>query len=335
MNTTEHLLRRGLLAGAVTLLAACDAAAGPDLTGLNNPVWSSVDNLRDPAVIKDPVGTGYGLFYSRFSGQVQEWGNPACWHISETRTKDFRHFTVPQDVSPAGCASPGDVIFWGGRWILPYQTYPGRPTRLVFAESTNLVKWTAPQPFLTEALDLPWNGLHRVIDPSLVIDGDTLHCFFVGSDNYTNAAGKVIRANLMGHAVTRDPALQHWQILTPDAPLIGHSASAPDGVENTMVFRTGDHWTMIYSEGLEAQHLAYATSPDLNHWDLQGPIAMSPQRWMRKKYGAPYVWREDDGWLMILMGTSPEDRTTFGLLSSPDGIHWRLLPESPPPKPTP
>ena len=112
--------------------------------------------------------------------------------------------------------------------------------------------WSPGRTFLVEAARLPWNGQRRVIDPSFVIDGDTLHCFFVGSAVHKDADGKSIRANLMGHAVTRDPQLQQWEILTRDRPLIGASERAPDGVENTMIFRTGTEWTMIYSEGLAA-----------------------------------------------------------------------------------
>lgn len=308
-----------------TMNEAATPNAELNLGNLQNPVYVSTDNLRDPSVI--PAPDGYHLFYSRFSSQTRGWGDPNNWHIAEVFTKDFHTFTHDRNVSPPGCASPGDVVKWHGRWLLPYQTYPGQPTQLVLAESTNLETWTPPRAFLTDALNLPWNRLHRVIDPSLVVAGDTLHCFFVGSANHTNAAGKIIRANLMGHAMTRDPNLQAWEMLTPNAPLIGYSEEAPDGVENTMIFRTGDHWTMIYSEGLEAQHLAYATSPDLMKWALHGPIAIPRQHWTARKYGAPYVWREKNQWLMILMGTSSADRTTFGLLTSPDGIHWRLLPE--------
>jgi hypothetical protein len=275
---------------------------GLNLAKLRNPVWVSKDNLRDPSVIKCP--DGYRLFYSRFSAPTGGWGDPKNWHIAEVFTKDFVQFENDSDISPNGCASPGDVIRWHDRWLLPYQTYPGHPTELVFSESTNLETWSPPKPFLTEALNLPWNKLHRVIDPSFVVDGGTLHCFFVGSANHTNAAGQVVRANLMGHAITRDPKLERWEMLTPDVPLIGYSDEAPDGVENTMIFRTGDHWTMIYSEGLEAQHLAWASSPDLRQWKLQGPMELSRQRWTARKFGAPYVWRDGDRWLMILMGTA-------------------------------
>ena len=48
---------------------------------------------------------------------------------------------------------------------------------------------------------------------------------------------------------------------------------------------------------------------------------------MAAKYGAPFVWPEGDGWAMILMGQNRHDGTTFGLLTSHDGLHWTCLPE--------
>ncbi len=261
-----------------------------DFSALRNPVWASGDNLRDPSVLK--TEDGYHLFYSRLSAGRGGSGNPTNWHIAEVVTKDFVTFTNNHDVSPAGCASPGDVIFWHGRFILPYQTYPATPTQLVFSESPDFQTWSAPKSFLSEARFLPWNKLKRVIDPTLVLDGDLLHCFFIGSENLTNSAGKVFHANLLGHAITRDPKLERWEILTTNAPLIGVSKRAPDGVENIMIFRTGDHWTMIFSEGLLNQHLALATSMDLNRWKLAGPVELPRQKWMARKYGAPFVWRD-------------------------------------------
>jgi sucrose-6-phosphate hydrolase SacC (GH32 family) len=243
-------------------------------------------------------------------------------------TRDFVHFEKDRDVSPKGHASPGDVVQWHGRYLLPYQTYPATPTQLCFSESPDLREWGPPKRFLTEARFLPWNTHQRVIDPTLVLEGDSLHCFFVGSANVTNAAGKTLRANLLGHAVTRDPKLEHWEILTTNAPLLGVSERAPDGVENVMIFRTGDHWTMIYSEGLASQHLALATSADLCAWKLEGPIEIARQKWMARKYGAPFVWREASQWRMILMGENAAGTTTFGLLTSPDGRRWTPLPES-------
>lgn len=315
MESGAFFLAALLFAGAM-----CGRAEGAHL---RNPVWVSEDNLRDPSVLK--VEGGYQIFYSRLVGS--DWASPKSWTIARAFTKDFAKFEDITDISPKGHASPGDVVFWHGRYLLPYQSYPAKPTLLCVSESSDLRQWTAPRTFLSEAALLPWNTYRRVIDPSFVVDGDVLHCYFVGSADVTDASGIKQRANLLGHAITRDPKLEKWEILTLTAPLLGHSAGAPDGVENVMVFRTGEHWTMIYSEGLANQHLALATSTDLRNWKILGPIEIPRQKWMARKYGAPFVWRDGPEWRMILMGENDQRRTTFGLLSSSDGRHWIPLPE--------
>jgi hypothetical protein len=315
-------LRALACASAFWVGLATAQADGLDLATLRNPVWSSTNNLRDPSVVK--TAEGYQLYYSRLAGPSAD---PRSWTVACVTTRDFIHFDGDHDVSPIGHASPGDVVRWHGRWVLPYQSYPAPPVRLCFSESTDRQTWSKPKTFLEEAAQLPWNGQQRVIDPTLVVDGESLHCFFVGSAFHKDDTGNDVRANLMGHAITRDPKLKNWEILTRSHPLINWSDKAPDGVENTMVFKTGDHWTMIYSEGLANQHLALATSRDLLAWESAGPISIPCQFWMSRKFGAPFVWREDTRWLMILMGTNRRDRTAFGLLTSVDGKGWALLPE--------
>jgi sucrose-6-phosphate hydrolase SacC (GH32 family) len=317
---------RNQILGVLCAIILTQTGAAEPLESLRNPVWISKDNLRDPSVLK--VEGGYRLFYSRLAGS--NWGSPESWTIAEVFSKDFSVFESDRDVSPKGHASPGDVIVWHGRYILPYQTYPSQPTRLCFSESEDLKSWSPPKIMLDEAAALPWNDYRRVIDPTLVVDGDTLHCYFVGSGKTKNEKGGEMRANLLGHAITRDPKLEKWEIISRDRPLLGVSEEAPDGVENIMVFRTGDHWTMIYSEGLANQHLAHATSKDLMSWKTAGPIHIPRQSWMARKYGAPFVWREKDKWWMVLMGENAGKRTTFGLLHSTDGKIWKLLPERDP-----
>ena len=97
-------------------------------------------------------------------------------------------------------------------------------------------------PFLEEALTLPWNTIGRAIDPTLLVGPDgKLHCFFVGSQWVAGAGGKKkVKANLLGHAVTDDAELVQWTVLTKDAPLLGASERAKDGVENVAVFRRRD-----------------------------------------------------------------------------------------------
>jgi hypothetical protein len=299
---------------------AKDAARPPlALAGLENPVWQRPHGVRDPGVL--PTKDGYRLFYTRPAGR--SWGDPENWSVACVFTPDFRTFREEDDVTPKGYASPDAPTVWHGRSILPYQRYPIDPV-LCYSASTDGKTWSAPTAFLKEVVDLPWNTLRRVIDPTFVVDGPALHCFFVGS---CPAEKKGAHANLLGRAVTTDPELKRWKILTPERPLLGITADAPDGVENVTVFKTGSVWTMIYSEGLQRQHLAYGTSTDLVQWTWKGRIGVPVQGWMHRCCGAPFVWREPDRWLMILMGLNARDVPSFGLLHSADGHAWTLLPE--------
>lgn len=290
-----------------------------DLKNLYNPIWSRSDNLRDPSIFKDT--DGYHLFYSRYSNN--DWTKPENWSVAQVFTKDFISFKRDRDISAKGFASPGDIIRWKGKYILPYQSYPEVPTMLCYSKSDDLKNWSCPVFFLEEAAHLPWNQAGRVIDPTFVTDGERLHCFFVGTDriNYPSAT------NLVGHAYTDDPELKKWTITTVDNPLIGTCEDGPDGAENVTVFKNHKEWIMIYSEGLRSQHLAYITSPDLIHWGNKGTISIPRQSWMATRYGAPFVWKEDECWMMILMGEDQGGHTTFGILTSENGIIWNVLPE--------
>lgn len=290
-----------------------------DLKKLSNPIWKRSDNLRDPSVWKS--ADGYHLFYSRYSNN--DWTKPENWSIAHVITKDFVTFEEDRDISAKGFASPGDVIRWKGKYILPYQSYPEVPTMLCYSTSDDLENWSKPVFFLEEAVHLPWNQANRVIDPTFVTEGERLHCFFVGTDRVHYASA----TNLVGHAYTDDPELKEWTITTVDSPLIGTCEDGPDGAENVTVFRNNNEWVMIYSEGLKSQHLAYITSKDLIHWDNKGKITIPEQSWMSTRYGAPYVWKENEYWVMILMGEDGNSHTTFGLLTSKDGIIWEALSE--------
>lgn len=290
-----------------------------DLKKLSNPIWKRSDNLRDSSVWKS--ADGYHLFYSRYSNN--DWTKPENWSIAHVITKDFVTFEEDRDISAKGFASPGDVIRWKGKYILPYQSYPEVPTMLCYSTSDDLENWSKPVFFLEEAVHLPWNQANRVIDPTFVTEGERLHCFFVGTDRVHYASA----TNLVGHAYTDDPELKGWTITTVDSPLIGTCEDGPDGAENVTVFRNNNEWVMIYSEGLKSQHLAYITSKDLIHWGNKGKITIPEQSWMSTRYGAPYVWKEDEYWVMILMGEDGNSHTTFGLLTSKDGIIWEALSE--------
>jgi hypothetical protein len=291
-----------------------------DLALPHNPVWQRSDNLRDPAVL--PTSDGYLIFYSRFSNG--DWREPENWAIAWTFTEDFVSFRCDRDITPKGYASPGDPVHWHGRFLLPYQSHPAGPSRLHYSSYGRGGRWSDPVPFLMQANSLPWNTVHRASDPSFVADGDTLHCFFVGAQGQNGSRG-----DFLGHAITQDPQLQEWEILSWDNPVAVASDSELTGMQHQCIFRSGDRlWTMIYSEGLPNEHLAYAQSADLMTWERQGRLDLPVQSWMKGRYGAPYVWRDADGrWLMLLMGQDLSGHTSLGLFSSDDALHWEPLPE--------
>jgi hypothetical protein len=300
-------------------------AKAPKKKRLFNPILVDKENLRDPSVFK--TDHHYYLFYSAYSGE--RWNDPLAWQIKMTRTNDFSTFSEPREISSCGFASPGDVIWWHQRFVLPFQSYPEDPCRLCFIQSQDLETWSKPQYFLDEALRLPWNTAGRLIDPTFVVKGDTLHCYFVGSAFLTDKLGKTLRGNLIGHAMTQDPLLKKWKITSSDKAIFGFSTRAPDGCENVSVFKAKNDWIMIYSEGLEKQHLALASSKDLLTWKEEGLLELEHQAWNQKKSGAPFVWCEGDKLKMLLMGTDEQDHTTLGLLeaSVSNVKSWKMLPQ--------
>lgn len=283
-----------------------------------NPVMRRADNLRDPAVLR--LNDKYLVFFTRY--RIGEWFAPENWSVGMAVTRDFVTFEEEHELTGPNHASPGDPVWWHGRWILPFQTYP-QGCELVFSESPDAENWSEPRKFLGEALALPWNTRRRAIDPTLVVDGDKIHCFFVGGGPGVGCE----KANLLGHAVSRDPHLREWEVVSRERPLIGASVAAPDGVENLSVVSHEGQWWMIYSEGLDNQHLALATSADLFSWTLRGDIPVPDQDWLAFRYGAPAIWRENGHWAMLLMGEESSDhRSSLGLLRSKDLLHWTACP---------
>lgn len=297
-----------------------------NLSQLTNPVFKRSDNLRDPSVLK--VDGGYWLYYTRYSNG--EWNCAENWSVASVFTKDFKTFEGDRDITPKNFGSPGDPTWWHGRLILPFQSYPAMPQKLHYAvcKEGDGKYWSDPIPVLEEVLDLPWNGAKRAIDISLTKDDDTLHAWFVGNAAKGDPNPKR-KGNLLGHAMTKDPELKDWTITSYDQPLIENYDRAPDGVENVVVYRTGDHWTMMLSEGIANQHIAYAVSNDLIHWNIKDEVPLPKQHWLSHRYGAPFVWQEENRYYMVLMGEeNAANRSSLGLLHSKDGLNWTLLPEN-------
>ena len=163
-------------------------------------------------------------------------------------------------MTPTGFCSPDAPVRWKGQTLLAYQAYPdqalGGPVsglffsvRLSERKGDEPARWGPPTPFLEEALTLSWNTIGRTIDPTMFVGPDgKLHCFLIGSkwlpplaDDGKGPRRKSKKANLLGHAVTDDPELRRWEILTRERPLLGVSERAADGVENVAIFKRRDN----------------------------------------------------------------------------------------------
>ena len=346
--------------GAAGEVGVPDCTIGP-MAGLRNPVYelrprNGIEiRVRDPAVhLTGTEGVHHEMFFTLYAGEPKKmWSDTSGYTVSAVRTADWHSFSEPEPVTPTGFCSPDAPVRWKGQVILAYQAYPdkalGGPVsglffsvRLAARKVDEPARWGPPTPFLEEALTLPWNTIGRTIDPTLFVGPDgKLHCFFIGSQwlpphaDEGKGPRRKSKANLLGHAVTDDPELRRWEILTRERPLLGVSERAADGVENVAVFKRRDgRFQMIYSEGLVAQHLAYATSSDLYTWEDGGPLQLDlgQHSWLEGRYGAPFVWRERASgcFMMSLMGEysmkSAYHRSAIGLLSSTDGVRWQLLP---------
>ena len=299
-----------------------DPGSIASIASLQNPVFSRSDNVRDPAVLR--METEWQLLYTRYSND--DWNQPENWSVARVRTTDWRNFTGDRDLTPKGYASPGDVVSWHGRWVLPYESYPVHPSGLFYSHSENRHHWSEPVAFLAEVRELPWNHYRRAIDPTIVVDGERAWCFFTAS---VPGRGERPRANAIGLAVTRDPELRTWEIITRDAPLLGPSDDYPDGVENLTVFRRDSRWEMLYSAGLRGQRIATMWSEDLIHWHDPTPVALEPQWWCERVQGAPCLVEGMSQPTMLIMGGDANGRTRFGMAVETAPGSWRMLPARP------
>ncbi len=292
-------------------------------TNLQNPVLNRSDSLRDPAVIQREKE--WHIYYTRFSND--DWYRKENWSVARIITRDWIHFEDDRDITPKGYASPGDLIQWHGRWILPYESYPIHPSGLFFSESPDCCTWSEPREFLAEVKQLPWNSYNRAIDPTLVVHGDSLYCFFTVSVR-NPATDK--RANAIGLARTQDPQMVDWEILSTDKPLLGPSEKYPDGVENLAIVpkeQDGAGWTMYYSAGLKNQRIARMDSRDLIHWSGSEPVPLEDQWWCSRVQGAPGLFRNEQGQnFMIIMGSDVDRKTRFGLAKEDSDGQWTMLP---------
>ncbi len=271
--------------------------------------------FRDPALFCD--GERFFLFFTL----VENEPDGPFLRLAVSESTDLAAWTEPRALTPRdrrlNFSSPGNVIRFGGRYVLCLQTYPRENgekyandrARLFVMESDDLRTFSAPR-LLRVRGDIPEEAMGRMIDPYLIEDADEpgrIWCFFKQSG--------------VSAASSRD--LVHWEY-----------AGNTEGGENVCILRRGGGYVMFHSP---QNGIGVKTSPDLVHWVDRGLLTLGQAEWpwARGRITAGAVLDVsrlcgEEMYVMVFHGSGPEDETVYfdtfasiGIAYSRDLVHWR------------
>ena len=262
-----------VLIGVPALLGA-EVAGRVDVTALPSPLLLRGDAThayRDPAVVYEQGQ--FHLFYT-FNPPPDPDGK-VYWYVAVSRSRDLRHWTEPCLLTPKdqsrNFSSPGNVIRWGGQWMLCLQTYPlpqlfatdpvrfaDDTARVFVMRSDDLVAWSEPELLRVKGPQVPVQKMGRMIDPFLLEDArepGKWWCFF--------------KQNGASRAWSHD--LVTW---TYD----GHFAAG----ENVCILRDGDEYVLFHSP---SNGIGVKRSSDLVHWRDAGLLVLGQPQWSWARQG--------------------------------------------------
>ncbi len=258
----------------VTLPAAClalilllgfqhDLGRGDSLLqALPSPLifrGDSTTAYRDPAAIYSN-----GWFYLYFTLTRIDPDRQVFQYVAWSKSHDLQHWTPPVTFTPRdnrlNFSSPGDVVRFGGQWILCLQTYP-RPhgerygnddARIWIMRSTDLEHWGSPELLRVKGPDVPIEKMGRMIDPFLLEDKDDpgkWWCFF--------------KQHGVSRSWSRD--LRNWTF-----------AGSVSGGENVSVVVRGNQYVMFHSP---ENGIGVKRSSDLKNWQNSGLLTLGQKDW--------------------------------------------------------
>ncbi len=291
------------------------------LAALASPVLFRGDArtaYRDPAAIYHE-GT-FHLFFTLV--RAGDDGVPFL-HLASSRSRDLVSWSEPRLLTPAdrrlNYSSPGNVVRFGGEWVMCLQTYP-RPkgekygdatSRLWIMRSPDLEAWGAPELLRVKGPDVPFESMGRMIDPFLhqdAADSGKWWCFY--------------KQKGVSWSWSRD--LREWVF-----------AGSAEAGENVCVVRDGDEYTMFHSP---RNGIGIKRSADLHQWRDCGLLTLGQSHWPwaagRITAGFVLDARTIPGvakWLMFFHGSAfPEEdprggfdnHASIGIAWSDDLAHW-------------
>lgn len=281
------------------------------LHSLTSPILLEGDHeraFRDPcAVYREGV---WHLFYTLVE---TEPSGEVYLYTAMSISKDLRHWSEPRKLTPRdrrlNFSSPGNVIYYGNKWLMCLQTYP-RPNgekygnadcRLWMMESEDLLRWSDPELIMVKGSDTPDMG--RMIDPYLVENADNpgeWYCFY--------------KQNGVSYSRTRD--FRNWT----------YGGSREAG-ENVCIIPYDGEYVMFHSPN---NGIGVMRSSNLSDWrGGEGLLTLGQQGWdwAKGRITAAFVidLRHVEGietFVMFYHGSGPEDESVLFDTHASIGIAW-------------
>ena len=246
------------------------------LLRLQSPILLRGDEFhcyRDPAVYyKDGV---FHLFFTYCTTEFHDGGFTRYVQIGACDSRDLLSFTpvrtlTPKDVS-LNYSSPGNIVFWDGKYRMCCQTYccengerwGNERSRIWLMDSEDLVNWSEPALMRVKGDGVPVEEMGRMIDAFLIQDDDGgWFCFY--------------KQNGVSFSKSRD--LVHWTYM-----------GRADSGENVCVLKDGDIYRLWDSP---PNGIGEKTSRDLVHWEDTGRLHLFGQDgwpWAQGRLSAGFV----------------------------------------------
>ncbi len=287
--------------------------------------------IKSPIILKGDATTAYrnptAIYHDRtfrlYYSYVRHADDGKVYHCTAvSKSRDLINWTKPEILTPMdqnlNFGSPGNIIRYGGEWIMCLQTYPtpngekhgNKNARVWVMRSGDLENWSPPEILMVKGQDVPVEKMGRLIDPYLIEDKDQpgkWWCFF--DDNAANMSWSF--------------DLKTWTYF-----------NRVNSGENVCVLVDGDEYLMFHSP---KNGIGMKRSKDMKNWTDVRPLITLGQKnwpWAKGRLTAGFVLDMRDQpavgrYLMFFHGTGPEDeRVIFnthaclGLAWSSDLVNW-------------
>ena len=264
---------------------------------------------RDPTAIYHD-----GMFRLFFTLVQTEEDGRVFLYLGTSKSRDLREWSTPRLLTPRdqnlNFSSPGNIIRFGGQWVLCLQTYPrpqgakyGTESARIFSMcSPDLENWEAPCLLKVKGPDIPEAKMGRMIDPYLIEDKDhpgRWWCFYKQN----------------GVSMSTSTDLETWTY-------VGHT----DAGENACVIVDQNEYVLFHSP---ENGIGVKRSSDLKNWRDGGVFFLGQKNWPwaqgRLTAGFALDLRLEPTVGKVLLffhGSGPEDERTIFDTHASIGLAW-------------